>query len=317
MNEIDDFGDDLIPPPPRDNKKGIPGFSNDEKDDDKKKEKSARTQWALVGTGTHIATGDTKPSLKSGVYSIGESRGEPIFVEKQVNVDDLMEFPDSKSDKILKEIEQFWKRKEIFKEYGFLHRRGVLLYGPAGSGKTTLVQQIIKKIIDRKGIVFLVQYPGVAALGLSVFREIEPERQVVCVYEDIDAIIRNYGDETLLSVLDGEAQINYCLNIATTNYPENLDKRIVARPRRFDRVIKIGMPSAPVRKAYFIKKLKIDEKEVEQWVKETHNFSFAAMAELVVLVKCFGNTFEQSIKDLRSLMTDKHSSDEFEGKMGF
>ena len=105
MNDnIDEFGDVPPPPPPEPtSKKRIPGFAEDidtDKDEKDKKNKPARTQWALAGPDTYIATGTTRPTLISGVYSISESRGEPLFIQKDINVDDLMEFPDSKSDKI-------------------------------------------------------------------------------------------------------------------------------------------------------------------------------------------------------------------------
>jgi ATP-dependent 26S proteasome regulatory subunit len=54
-----------------------------------------------------------------------------------------------------------------------------------------------------------------------------------------------------LSVLDGENQVDKVLNIATTNYPEKLDRRLVGRPRRFDRLIYIDMPNHVVRREYF------------------------------------------------------------------
>ena len=64
-----------------------------------------------------------------------------------------------------------------------------------------------------------------------------------------------HGDSELLQWLDGSHQINKVINIATTNYPERLDRRIVSRPRRFDRIIKIEAPAARIRETYLAKKL--------------------------------------------------------------
>ncbi len=99
--------------------------------------------------------------------------------------------------------------------------------------------------------------------------------------------------------------------------PENLDKRIIARPRRFDQVIKIGMPSPAVRERYFVKKLNLSKKEVADWVKATDNFSFAAMAELVITVKCFEKPFEEAVARIKKLMVAKPTSKEEEARMGF
>lgn len=285
---------------------------------EKKQREASICQWSLCGPNTFCGVGDTQEILEPGVYSITASQGVSRFVKKDINIDALIEFPDSKADGILTEIEEFWKRGKYFEDYGFLHRRGYLLYGKQGSGKTSIVQQVVRRIVDHEGIVFLCNSPNVFTEGLSVFRKIEPNRHVVCIFEDIDSIINVYGEDALLSVLDGETQINRVLNVATTNYPERLDARIASRPRRFDRVLKIGMPEKAVRKAYFQKKLKIDDKEIDTWVNATEDFSFASMSELVISVKCLGNSFEESVARLRELMDNKPSSSNLDGgKVGF
>lgn len=277
-----------------------------------------RIQWSIHGPNIWIGAGKTTKMLSPGMYEVGSFRSEPVYEKKDINVDSFLRFPDSNADKILLEIEDFWNKEEIFREFGFLHRRGYLLHGGPGGGKTVLVQQIIKQIIDRKGIVFLCGDPDKLAAGLGAFREIEPTRQVVCIFEDIDAVIEHHGEDVLLSILDGENQIDKVLSIATTNYPERLDKRIVGRPRRFDRVIKIKFPDEIVRRLYFQKKMNIKEDELEKWVNASHGFSFAAMAELVISVKCLGNDFDKSVKILKMLMTEKISStDSDSGKVGF
>lgn len=271
----------------------------------------SKTQWSEAGNNIFIGVGRTQKKLPSGVFDINmDGEGRMFFSKKSLSVDDLLDFPDSKAAKILAEMGDFWSKGEKFKEYGFLHRRGYLLYGPAGGGKTCIVQQVIKQIVEKSGTVFICSNPDIFSMGLGVVREIEPDRQIVCIFEDIDAIIKEHGEESLLSLLDGENQINKVLNLATTNYPEDLDRRIIARPRRFDRVIRVGMPEKRVRSLYFFKKLKIEKAELDKWVEATDGFSFASMAELVISVKCLGRSFEESVEILRDLMETKKSSDE-------
>lgn len=184
------------------------------------------------------------------------------------------------------------------------------------SGKTSIVNQIMSRIVKSGGVVFLCSSPQNMTDGLAIFRQIEPKRRAVCVFEDIDAIINDHGEDRLLSLLDGENQVDCVLNIATTNYPERLDKRMVARPRRFDRVEKIGMPNADVRRVYLSAKLKAsgDCDVIRDWVGRTEGLSFAALAELVISVKCLGNTLEDTLNILRSLSDGKASSAEFDTK---
>jgi len=279
-------------------------------------------QWAVCGPHTYKPVSSTFPKLASGVYSVAVSQYHGIIYQKKnICVDDLLRFPDSVSDKILSEITTFWGRGDKFREHGFLHRRGYLLHGPAGSGKTCLVQQIIADIVIADGLVFqCTNHPAVFNDGLSQFRKVEPNRPVVCLFEDIDAIIEEHGEDEILTLLDGENQIDKVLNIATTNYPEKLDKRLVARPRRFDRVLEIGMPSPAVRKMYFEKKLNVTDAELDKWVGASEGFSFAACAELVISVCCFQKEFNDAVATLKEMMTANLNSRKYntdDGGVGF
>jgi pentatricopeptide repeat protein len=265
-------------------------------------------QWAVCGPHTYKPVSSTFPKLSSGVYSINVSQYHGlIYQKKDIKVDNLLRFPDSVSGKILAEITTFWGKGDKFLEHGFLHRRGYLLHGPAGSGKTCLVHQIIADIIENNGLVFqCTNHPSVFNDGLSHFRKVEPNRPIVCLFEDIDAIIEEHGEDEILTLLDGENQIDKVLNIATTNYPEKLDKRLVARPRRFDRVLEIGMPSDIVRAMYFQKKLNltnVTDEEIARWVAASEGFSFAACAELVISVCCFEKKFEDAVETLKEMMS--------------
>ncbi len=181
--------------------------------------------------------------------------GEPQLLAKDLQVDDLIDFAESLPAQILTEIENFWSLGEQFQRYGYLHRRGYLLYGPQGSGKSSVVHQVVHRIIKAGHVAVFCEHPGVLTRAMELFRKIEPDRPLVCMFEDIDAIIEIHGDSELLQWLDGSHQIDKVINIATTNYPERLDRRIVSRPRRFDRIIKIEAPAAQIREVYLAKKL--------------------------------------------------------------
>lgn len=312
---LDIFGTKMQSPFSGRTKSSKPAIASIDGEDDLRNESALElVQWSVCGPNTYKPVSLTFPDLTRGIYQILMTQNNGIvFQKKDVCVDDLLSFPDSLSDKILTEIIKFWNSGDKFKEHGFLHRRGFLLHGPAGSGKTCLVQQIISNIINNNGLVFQCStHPSLFNEGLSLFRKVEPTRPIVCLFEDIDAIIDEHGEDEILTLLDGERQVNFVLNIATTNYPEKLDKRLVARPRRFDRVIEIGMPSKVVRRMYFEKKLKVASKEIDNWVNATDGFSFAACAELVISVCCFDKKFDDAINILREMMTINLSSHKYD-----
>lgn len=288
--------------------------------EEKKKDSGDVCQWVVGANGHYMPAPATTPTLPAGAYSVGHFSDGIHLIRKTISVDSLLQFPDSKQDEILSEIRKFWDTVEPFRQYGFLHRRGYLLYGPPGGGKSCLIQQIVNKVITSGDVVFVMDSnPGLFRLGLQLFRAVEPDRRVVCVFEDVDSIIERYGDDELLSLLDGENQIDHVLNLGTTNYPERLDPRIVGRPRRFDSIIKIGMPSKAMREAYFKKKLNLDQEDIPKWVKASAKLSFAALSELVISVKCLGNDFDATIKKLREMAAAKPDSkdDTVGGRAGF
>jgi len=275
-------------------------------------------QWTVPESGVYFPIGETAPKLPAGYYKVAFFARNISFFRQTLNTDNLLRFEDSKVDKILKEIDTFWDSRDKFETYGFLQKRGIILYGPQGSGKSASVQLIVKDIIERDGVVIMGDTPELLAEGLRKLRIVEPDRKLACVFEDIDAIIQREGEHPLLSILDGDIQVDRLLNLATTNYPERLDKRIVARPRRFDHLVFVDMPKESIRKEYFLNKLNLNKVEVSKWVKATDGLSFASMAELVVSVKCLGNDFEGTIKRLRQIEEAKATSDNyFMDKIGF
>ena len=77
-----------------------------------------------------------------------------IFKLKKVNTDELYQLPSPELTDIIEDIEKFWDRADKYKEYGFLHKRGILLYGAPGAGKSGIIQLCTKHLIEKmNGIV--------------------------------------------------------------------------------------------------------------------------------------------------------------------
>jgi SpoVK/Ycf46/Vps4 family AAA+-type ATPase len=200
-------------------------------------------------------------------------------------VDKLVDFPGSLPSQILAEIERFWTLGDRFRRHRFLHRRGYLLHGKQGSGKSSLIHQVIARTITAGHIAFFCDSPHSFIACVEQFRTVEPDRPILCIFEDIDAIIRHHGTTELLQWLDGNCQVDKAVSIATTNFPERLDRRITSRPRRFDRMLVIDSPDAPLRDAYFTRKLPdLAAADRRRWVELTEGLTFAALAEVIISV---------------------------------
>ncbi len=258
-------------------------------------------QYAFNGTG-FIPVSETIRALPAGVYKIEVINNMCTFVPQDITTDNLMRLPDSKSDQVITEIEQFWKMKERFRHFGFAYKRGFLLWGPAGSGKTSTIAFVTKQMVASGGIVIIGNFnPIPLASMLHSLRSVESQRPIILLLEDIDTIIEQHGEAEVLSLLDGESSIDNVVAIATTNYPEKLDGRVVNRPSRFDRVVKINVPNTLARRAYLAARGMPADVDLDTWVAQTEGFSIAHLKELVVGVFCYGNSFEDEIKRLKSM----------------
>jgi len=279
--------------------------------------------WAVYGDQNYSACERAVETMPPGQYTIRTSEQLGVYFHHvDTNLDDLIELPDSVSEEVISEIEIFWTKEQHFRRLGFLWKRGILTWGPPGSGKTSCLQIVSKRAVERGGIVVYVENPKIAAAGLQVLRTIEPTRPILVMLEDIDSILDQYGEPTLLALMDGELQIDNVVFVATTNYPERIDKRFINRPSRFDLVKKIGMPNEASRELFLkTKNPRLAQAEfvdeLNRWVAITNGFSIAHMKELIVSVEVFEVALESAAKRLRTMMDNRPSSSENERAMGF
>ena len=149
-------------------------------------------------------------------------------------------------DEILADLRAFLDAGAWYTTRGVPHRRGYLLHGPPGNGKTTLVAAVAGEL----GL-------SVAVLSLSnkVLTDDSLRNQVnalppgaVLLIEDIDCAFaekRGAGEATgvtmsgLLNALDGVSSREGRVLFLTTNHPERLDPALV-RPGRVDRSFHLG-----------------------------------------------------------------------------
>jgi AAA+ superfamily predicted ATPase len=269
-------------------------------------------QWAR-GLGTYKLVGDTVSTLPPGYYDLSANDNEIFFVAVTGRTDSLIRFPHAKVDTVISEIEAFWKREEWFKRFGLPYKRGILLYGPPGSGKTCALRLIAKDVVDRGGIV-LIWNTNLFAQAYRQVRHVQPETPVVVLMEDLDALLDGRRESEVLNVLDGTEQLHKVIFVATTNYPEHpsLGPRIMNRPSRFDKRIKVGHPDKVGRRMYMDFLLHGEDKDldidVDRYVRDTEGMSLAHLKELFVATVLIGSPYENTIKDLKTMHEEKPSS---------
>ena len=281
-------------------------------------------QWTSHDGKRFVPASRTAQHLVPGAYEVCHSQSIGLFFQKfAVKTEGLLRFPQTNSERVVREIQTFWDKEAIFREYKLAYKRGIMLWGPPGSGKSCTVQLIMKDVIERDGIVIKFGHPTLFTEGMRVFREIEPKTPGVVLMEDIDSILEIHNESEVLNILDGVDHVERIVFLATTNYPERLGARILNRPSRFDKRFKIGHPNAESRMLYFkhiigtdkrIKELKID---LEKWVKDTEGFSIAHLKELFVAVTILGDDYKEAVDTLASMKDNISSSQDEVSYMGF
>lgn len=274
---------------------------------------SQTRMWGIIGAGDiFIPVGETTKALPPGFYRFNMSREGLVTQRVRNDTDSLIALPDSESERLLAEMRQFLSIRDRFVKRGLLYKRGVMLYGPPGSGKTATIQLLAKMVAEQMNSVAILgdTGPELVAQGLQMVRKLEPDRQLVVILEDLDALVSRCGEEGFLSLLDGENQVENVIYVATTNYPERLDRRFVDRPSRFDTLRLIGMPTPEARRVYLKhKEADISAEELETMVKASEGYSIAHLRELLVLVKCFGQSIREAAQRLDSMRSGEPSSE--------
>jgi ATP-dependent 26S proteasome regulatory subunit len=267
-------------------------------------------QWSISGSKFYPAF-ITVEKLESGFYEVGRDQQGYYLHKKETSTDTLYGLPNPELKDIVEDIENFWKRVDIYKKYGFLHKRGVLMYGAPGNGKSGIIQLCTKYLIQTMGgiVVNLSNGDQIEWFGQisQHLRDIEPERPLIVILEDIDGIAGegSWSTSMLLNMLDGVKQINNVVYIATTNYPEKLEERITNRPSRFDRRYEILSPSNEVRKTFLNHKLIEGGSEttidMDLWLEKTEGMSLSHLKELFISVVVMGCDFTETLNTLNGL----------------
>lgn len=269
-----------------------------------------RGQWARM-SGRYSLIGDTVPVLPAGYYDLGTEQERLYFIPIRSRADKLLRFPHAEVDTVIDEIERFWAREETFAKFGLPYKRGILMYGPPGSGKTSALQLIARDVVDRGGIVVVWD----TELFLHAYRQVrlvQPETPMVVLMEDLDAILDGRKESQVLNLLDGAEQLHKVIFVATTNYPEKLGSRIINRPSRFDKRIHVGHPDKPGRLMYLESLIEGHDVEIDlqRYVKDTDGMSLAHLKELFVATVLIGTEYDDALKHLKAMHLDRASSDD-------
>lgn len=266
--------------------------------------KHGLAKWATDGK-VFKGIGDTVANLPPGWYGLQNSMSGPYLQKADIKDEDLLKLPNPVYESVLNDLSIFWDMEAAYRKHKFPYKRGILLTGSPGNGKTGLINLLAQEVISKHdGIILNIDEPYKLSTFVELFsqiRQINPNQKIVAVIEDLDNFVRYGGGSysQLLNVLDGNMKYDNITFIASTNYPESLLGNLMNRPSRFDRKYEVKSPSVEARKFYLEKKFpNISAEEVTEMVTASEGFTLDQLKELVLSVYVLGMPKEQVIEEM-------------------
>ena len=188
---------------------------------------------------------------------------------------------------------EFLKRIKHLVEFGIPQKRGVLLAGEPGTGKTLICKALMSEAIDITCIITSAYELSDDEYITNLYKMAQDLSPCIVFIEDIDLIGLNREEYhyqhgpallSLLNVLDGVEQKHEIVTVATTNNWEALDRAISQRPSRFDRVIKLSLPKLEERRELLdllCRKIPINEQTQDYIALKSENCTPAQLQEVI------------------------------------
>lgn len=273
-------------------------------------EKDRFIQWEHIAEET-----DKNIEAKPGIFTIVKDAMGNLVLESTSFTTNYIYDKYGVTDKIVAKAENFFSKQHVYEKYKMFPRRGALLWGPAGTGKSSSITKIANKYANEDAIVIL--WPT------SAFRPEDVKwllkhityteaKKLILIAEDIGGAEHTQGKmiitAALLSLLDNVEQTFKVPTfiLATTNYPENLLEVLTNRPGRFDDVIEVPTPNSDQRSEllkFFLKEAFNDELDTKIKLKKYDGFTVAHLQDIPIKSELDDITYLEAIDRINEART--------------
>lgn len=225
--------------------------------------------------------------MKDNNFYIGEKidvTGKFLTVE-DIDFDDVI-LPESQKKTIKVSALDFFEKKEVYEKHGLIHKRGLILTGVPGVGKTLTCKLLMNKCDSTFLWVSSDKLTRADDIKFiySIAAELAP---IIIVLEDLDDYLElTSAKDTLKTTLDGMNSVSGIVTIMCTNHPDRLPMSLL-RPGRFDDLLIFKLPDESLRLKLLEKiteSMRIEnvKETIKDISKNTEGFTPAQLKEIMI-----------------------------------
>ena len=243
----------------------------------------------------------TSQDFENALKEVQPSALREVYVQRpNINWTDIGGL-EAVKDELQEAIEWPMKHADLFSEADIIPPKGLLLFGPPGTGKTMIAKAVATNseanFISIKGPELLSKWVGESEKGIrEVFRKARQANPCVVFFDELDSVAprRSTGGgdshvgerivSQLLTEMDGLEDLKGVVVIGATNRPDIIDEALL-RPGRFDRLLEVPLPDndaiKDILKIHIAKKPVDKTVDLDKLVELTKGYSGADLAALV------------------------------------
>lgn len=251
--------------------------------------------------------------VKAGIWyiTLDESRQFCLKSSSFVSEPMLEEYTYTKN--ISDKIHAFFSKRSAYEKYGIFPKRGILLYGQPGTGKSATISKLCREYDGRHDTAVVIWHTDKFEASdvkafIKRFEYQKPVDKLILVIEDVGGCEyqgsnKMPSNSSLLSLLDNVEKTFSIptMILATTNYPENMLENLTNRPQRFDDVISVKPPSSDFRERFltFFSQDGADEKvKAKIREKKYEKLSIAHIKEVVIRAAIYDISLNEALDQI-------------------
>lgn len=241
--------------------------------------------------------------IRPGVWRVTPEDGmQPLALQPEAY------YETDTSRMMLRHLNAFLNKTSVYKKYNMPPRRGILLGGEPGTGKSALLRHFCRSLREREKTCILrldsssIPYEQLTHMMLN--SDTEKVEFLCLIIEDLGGTSLNERGSnvstTMLNFLDGNKDVYRMptLIVATTNYLDELQDTLTSRPGRFD-VVEVVSPPAWSEVCFLVESCTQRSLTAsERSALENTNFTPAYCIEAVIRSELYDISLEESIQQL-------------------